>query len=279
MQYRKGEVSKMETVSFKIQGEFITNLAREKCHLEGNFSYAIELLTSCMENDALSKNEIYNMAIAILDGRAELKGTYPHEDYGFKYLDKKEDKWDIGKLINENFKKLGTSNQEYEELLQKYIFVNDSMAEWEKKKLNREYRQEYGKPMFNDMEEQQTSSLENAMLDSFVKRQMSNTKDDYGWLEPSGVFHPVEWGDHQEWANLWMLKNLSEDEYLEYDNASLAGDYLTGKGWILLHNPSQGIAFVTRSEECRLTKAQKEFLYKYYIDRDCEKEANEIFEE
>ncbi len=94
------------SVSFKIQGEFITTLAREKCYFEGKYDYAIELLTSCMKTDELTKNEILDMAIAILDGRAELKGTYPNDDYGFTNLDEKDEKWDLGKLVSDSYKKL-----------------------------------------------------------------------------------------------------------------------------------------------------------------------------
>lgn len=50
-------------------------------------------------------------------------------------------------------------------------------------------------------------------------------------------------------------------------------------GWVLLHNPAHGIAFPTRSATRSYTKAQKEFLYDYYMERDCKKEANEVWEE
>ena len=58
-----------------------------------------------------------------------------------------------------------------------------------------------------------------------------------------------------------------------------AGDYLIRRGWVLLHNPSQGIAIPTRDFSREYTKAQKEFLYDYYMERNCKKEANAIWQE
>ncbi len=58
-----------------------------------------------------------------------------------------------------------------------------------------------------------------------------------------------------------------------------AGDYLAERGWVLLHNPSQGIAEPTRTLRRNYTKAQKEFLYDYYMERNKENKANEVWEE
>ena len=58
-----------------------------------------------------------------------------------------------------------------------------------------------------------------------------------------------------------------------------AADYLVRRGWVLLHNPQQGIAIPTRDITREYTKAQKEFLYDYYMERDCKKEANAIWKE
>lgn len=54
---------------------------------------------------------------------------------------------------------------------------------------------------------------------------------------------------------------------------------LQKKTWVLLHNPQQGIAIPTRDITREYTKAQKEFLYDYYMERDCKKEANAIWKE
>lgn len=50
-----------------------------------------------------------------------------------------------------------------------------------------------------------------------------------------------------------------------------AGDWLVERGWVLLHNPRRGIAFPTKNPVKEYTKAQKEFLYDYYMERDCKR--------
>ena len=103
--------------------------------------------------------------------------------------------------------------------------------------------------------------------------------DDYGWLEPDGSFHPVKWGEHQIWADEWMQKVLPCKEYIKFSDKELfAGDYLTQKGWILLHNPACGIAHISRNENCRVTKAQKKFLYGYFWDRGLYDEAANVLQ-
>ena len=132
-------------------------------------------------------------------------------------------------------------------------------------------------------------------LDSFMARMMDeeeHTTEDYGWLEPNGTFHAVEWGDHQEWANDYLDKNLTQEERFaamveinasgmvkNYPDVIGAADYLVRRGWVLLHNPQQGIAIPTRDITREYTKAQKEFLYDYYMERDCKEEANAIWQD
>ena len=53
----------------------------------------------------------------------------------------------------------------------------------------------------------------------------------------------------------------------QYEEILNPGDWLVDRGWVLLHNPSQGVAFATGSLVRDMTKAQKEFLYDYYIER------------
>lgn len=111
--------------------------------------------------------------------------------------------------------------------------------------------------------------------------------EDYGWLEPNGTFHGVEWGAHQDWAQNYMNEKFPE-EAMDGDidlqtkcNVGLigAGDWLVERGWVLLHNPSQGIAYPTKNSVREYTKAQKEFLYDYYMERGCKEEANAIWKE
>lgn len=125
------------------------------------------------------------------------------------------------------------------------------------------------------------------MYEEDIKVRPNAEVAEYGWLEPDGTFHGVEWGEHQEWAQNYMNEKFPK-EAMDGDidlqtkcNVGLigAGDWLVERGWVLLHNPSQGIAFPTKNPVKEYTKAQKEFLYDYYMERDCKKEANAIWQE
>ena len=51
-------------------------------------------------------------------------------------------------------------------------------------------------------------------LDSFMARMMDkedHITEDYGWLEPNGTFHGVEWGAHQDWAQNYMNEKFPEE--------------------------------------------------------------------
>ena len=109
-----------------------------------------------------------------------------------------------------------------------------------------------------------------------------NGEDLYGWLEPNGVFHEVKWGDHQKFAfDTIRKRNWFNDFGESYEHAQLcSGDFLTDvKGWVLLHNPSRGVAFVTRGENKGITKAQAEFLYDYYQSRGMRDVASQYVSE
>ena len=109
-------------------------------------------------------------------------------------------------------------------------------------------------------------------------------RDNYGWLEPNGIFHPVEFAEHQGWAHRYITESRldwAEDfrswsKTVPFDGA---GDFLASKGWVLLHNPGMGVAFITPEEGVRLTKAQKEFLFGYYTDRGQHDMARKYLEE
>ena len=67
--------SENKTLCFSVQGEFITNLAREMLFCEGkDFDKVIELLESCMCGSDMSEKQITRYAEDVLIGRAELKG-------------------------------------------------------------------------------------------------------------------------------------------------------------------------------------------------------------
>ena len=100
------------------------------------------------------------------------------------------------------------------------------------------------------------------------------------WYNPSHAENPGKVVPTYEIADLKELYPLvMEQEELANVGLIGAGDWLVERGLVLLHDPSRGIAFPTKNPVKEYTKAQKEFLYDYYMERDCKKEANAIWKE
>jgi len=274
-----------KTLTMRVEGEAITQIAREQCYYSNKFDSAMNILIASLQNEELEEGQIAGIALAILDGRAEIKGTYPDGDYRLEYLEEQDEKWKLDNLIGKLAADLERQKKELQTMFQKYLFVLDSLGEWEKNRLNDEYFEEFQERLFEDIPASAEIECCSGLLKSFMKRmndKEEHTTEDYGWLEPDGTFHGVEWGEHAKWADDWLQENLTEEEYEETDckyRLYNAGDALVDRGWILLHNPSQGIAFPTEKENHKRTKAQKEFLYEYYMERKCYSEANEIWKE
>ncbi len=273
-------MAEIRRLSFKVEGEFITKLAREKVYLEGDMEYAMQLLLSCMDGTDMEEHELRQMAFSIINGEAELKGTYSGDDYGFEYLENKDDRYNLASYIAKLRDKCEKAKKETEKMTEWYITAMNHVPEYERDDVLVETGQK----------KRDTASFGNSLLDGFMKRMLDeeeHTTEDYGWLAPDGSFYGVEWGNHQEWAQRYMEESfpeVAEDDEVDMQvkcNVGLigAGDWLVEHGWVLLHNPSQGIAFPTRKETGRYTKAQKEFLYNYYLERNCEKEANAVYQD
>lgn len=269
-------------ISFNIQGEFITQMAKEWFFCENRgYDKVMELLFSCMEGTEQSEKEIRRLAEDILLGRAALVGSTRDNSYHMEVYEPDEqpeqpDRFNVFKKMTVLSKKFKDTEKELHKMQEWYAVAMEYVPEYQKNNVLRET----GQPV--------ESRYGNGMLDSFMERMMDNeehTTEDYGWLEPNGTFHEVEWGLHQEWATNYVKENFPE----EYDKISMQsntgtgligeGDWLVERGWVLLHSPSQGIAQPTRNPVKRYTKAQQEFLYDYYQERNHEKEANEVYEE
>lgn len=270
-------------LTFSVNGEFITNLAREQLYCEGKAEYAMKLLLSCMDGTDTPESQLREMAFSILDGYAELRGTYPKEDYGYYRLEEKDAKWSLLTHIEKLASEKKCIQEELDSMTQRCCLAMEKLSDLE--------RREVCSAMGDGIPEEQ-SFLMSGMLESFMKRwtdDEEHSTEDYGWLEPNGTFHAVEWAKHQEWAEQYIRENMTEEEWLlsgvhmegQFKTASYNtfGDYLVDRGWVLLHSPSQGIASPTRNPVKRYTKAQQEFLYDYYMERKCQREANEIYEE
>lgn len=96
---------------------------------------------------------------------------------------------------------------------------------------------------------------------------------EFGWLSPNGDFTESPFGQHEDSAEKICEKCGFMDEYWEwYEIQQDAGkgvlirDFLSGvKGYCLIHNPAANGGYIV-SHSKSLTKKQKEFLYKYFMD-------------
>ena len=254
-------------LTFGITGEFITQITREWFYSgEKSIEKIMEILKECMTGTDASEARIRRYAEDILLGRAALKGNTADGTYHLERYEPGEEEplarsmniWKIPQLRREAEKNLKEKNEQFC-VAMKHLPENEQRA----------VRRELGVETREDREQQQ--------IDNFLKRMMDvkeHTTADYGWLEPNGRFHEVDWGEHQDWANEYVEENYPDQS----ENIIDAGGWLTDRGWVLLHNPSQGVAIATGSLVRDMTKAQKEFLYDYYTERDCKDEANALWD-
>ena len=150
---------KERTMTFSINGDFITRLAREKCHYEGKMEYAMNLLESCLESDEITDNERKGLAFAILDGRAEVTGTYPGDDYRFHYLDQRDERWNIARTLEKLHEKAEQAEKELHQVEEKLGFVASGyMSSWDRREAQKQYREETGEKLFANMEEEREST-------------------------------------------------------------------------------------------------------------------------
>ena len=275
-------MGEVREVSFDVRGEFITQMAKEWFFVENRgYDKVMELLLSCMEGTEQSEKELKRLAEDILLGRAALVGstrdnTYHMEVYEPDEQPEQPEWFNVFIKMSDLMSKLKDTEKELQKIQGWYAVAMEYVPEYKRNDVLKETDQ----PI--------ESRYGNSQLSDFMERMMDeeeHTTEDYGWLEPNGTFHEVEWGRHQEWATEYVKENFPE-EYKEISMQSNTGTGLIGegekqkeKGWVLLHSPSQGIAQPTRNPVKRYTKAQQEFLYDYYQERNREKEANAVYEE
>ena len=100
----------------------------------------------------------------------------------------------------------------------------------------------------------------------------------YGFISPDGEFHPVKWADHERFAGDYIRAHDGWENVLKNDMHT-GTDYLVlVKGWLLLHNPRQGVPFLTSGDR-PMTKAQREALFDYYTKYGMKKEASALYQE
>ena len=309
------ETVEKRTLSFGITGEFITRVAREWFFIEHKpYEVVEELLLSCMAGTDTPKGKLQLMAQDVLLGRAEFRGNSWDDTYRYVILDEPAEMNLFREYANVNAE-LRREKESRENLSEKYIALLDALRMWYDGDLAEaidsiedqdakdlvidlmalhdqvllEYSPGYGrKVIFKESDEEVVipKTTGEPLLDSFFKQNAfeNQFKENYGWLEPNGTFHEVAWCDHQEFAQKIIEERGWKEEYEFFDDwhhaIYQAGDFLTTrKGWVLLHNPGKGVAYVTRDEVRPLTKAQREFLFDYYAKRKMMDKAKEYLED
>ena len=279
-------MGEVREVSFDVRGEFITQMAKEWFFVENRgYDKVMELLLSCMEGTEQSEKELKRLAEDVLLGRAALVGstrdnTYHMEVYEPDEQPEQPEWFNVFRKMSNLMSKMKDTEKELQKMQGWYAVAMEYVPEHKRN----DVLEETGQPI--------ESRYGNGMLESFMERMMDqeeHTTEDYGWLEPNGTFHEVEWAKHQEWAERYIRENMTEEEWLlagvhmdgQLKTAcyNTFGDFLVDRGWVLLHSPTQGIARPTRNPVKRYTKAQKEFLYDYYTERGKEAETNAVYEE
>lgn len=294
---------------FTVSGKFITNAAREKLFVEKDLGAALRILRSCTESDQLDSDEQLMLCLHILHGSASIVGNSGDDSYGIETRDDLDehptDLSSIATLISDMAAELKALERKNSDLQNKISFLASEINDYKLQRINVDYYNETGEPMFSDiaipawaMAENQLSGMNMSnMLDSFLeqcKREHKAAENgeeicDYGWLEPNGTWHPVEWGDHSKWAMDWLEEHMPFKEHPEiYWYTNNEGDrhhiydtdvLVYSLNWILLDSPHHGLAKVTRNPAKNMTKAQKEFLYDYFNERNRHDEANALYEE
>lgn len=274
-------MSEQKTLTFSIEGKIITDVAREYFYVGNDLAKALDLLCAGLQSDKLDEYERMALALRVLDGKSEIRGTYPGNSYGIYDLDEPDGRFSIAGHINKLAEKLEATKTELHELQMQFGLVAEELTDSQKREVNQTwFRLDYDhkRPIFDDVESVPPIPGLSSELDSFLERMHGpeTTTDDYGWLEPSGKFHEVPFGEHQGWAWKKALElGLSGEAF----DRGLGGDVLLQHGWVLLDNPCMGIARPTISETKPLTKAQREFLFDYYTERNKPDLAKKYLEE
>lgn len=276
---------------FSIQGSFITRLARESVFQTEppRLGYAVDLVTSCLQTDDMSAGDRLKLALDIIEGKVDIVGTYPGDDYGIQAVTDTSKHKNLSAFLDKYISQVTELKTENEKLREQIACITEDMDNWQLCTINRSWVEKWGgdEPIFDSpatayyMDDTlsiaqaitgtPTGEIPDDPLRDALDRLQSDTEKDYGWLSPTGEFYEEDFGGHQRWAYQYIKQTWPEEFKTiraELGSITKAGDYLIEKGWVLIHNPSLGTGMVTQSQTRPLTKAQREYLYDYYMERD-----------
>lgn len=250
---------------FHTTGVFITTLARDWFWEEKRpWPVVEELLLACMCGTDKTKAELIKLAREVVCGSKQFIGRTDDDSYAM--VD--DDKDLLAQYQASWADKLKSTEAALDEMEQKFFQLADYLIDSGYGRLLR-----LSGVSSEDEELDMSDELKSYLEQSKLEKQ--GFEDNYGWLDPSGCFYPVDWGRHQSWA----YQKARQMGWIKDSDLRTGqdGDILVQHGWVLLHSPSMGVAAVTSSNEKALTKAQREFLFSYYSDRGKPELARKYF--
>jgi hypothetical protein len=287
-------MGEVQHLHFSIVGEFVTNLAREALIYDNNFKRAIDIVKSATANDTLSPDEHFLLCLEIVLGRKKIVGTYPGDDYGVEMDDESIQVDDISAIFDKISTKNKSLEKELNDMYRKFSFICKELSEYKLSELAYEYKAEYGEQLFEKDYGEEVRCIKSNILDDFISHMKEeNTQAyqyaDYGWLEPDGTYHEVEWGNHSSWAAEYCEEHYPYTDpkfrpmYWREVNGEkqhfVNGDFLMYVlHWVLIDSPFQGHGTPKYDAAFGLTKKQKEFLYDYFIERKRNNEASALYQ-
>lgn len=290
-------------LSFSVSADYIVDTARFWFFEEGKSYESVEtLLLSCMQGTDETEESLKSKVRKIVFGQATLTGC---SNDGIEYVELDDTDHD---LMDEYIKLRERYNRlldQYDSVGAKYIDTYTIFEALYDDDLEAALDVADDRPEYTDLIDSWAAKLDLHLEDSdeacsltcnlAVSDEVNEMLEmhhaepatlGYGWLEPDGTFHPVEFAEHQSYACRVLKDRGWEAEFLDSltnrhpsDRLDLhrlqSGDYLCEeKGWILLHNPNMGKPIATTSAHKRITKQQAEFLYDYFMQYNMRSEAN-----
>lgn len=271
-------MSETRTLHFSIQGEYVTDTARNMFYQKNDFIGAIQLIMDATVTDQMTEEQRFVQACKILNGNLKLTGVYPGDNYGVY-----EDTPDPQKTFVQKFNRMRVQITEQEDQLRKLnckLELLYDVLPRDTKNLINDKLDDYGEdPLFtptcnptaNNNEDDEPINFmgqvinQDTIQDTLEHLKSQHTEDDYGWLSPTGKFYPSEFGTHTASAIKLAKKYYSQEYKL---HTTQADTILYSHGWVLMHNPMYGTATPSHDESIRKTKKQIDFIYEYYTKRN-----------
>lgn len=268
MEKKPSNKDSIGTVSFSVDGKWFTDFVRSRfIHEDTDFTDTVKLLKEMLAPNNLSDDRVQQIAIDIILGRSYFKGNTA--DGSFVFCD-------------------GSDEPIKPDFFKKFAAMKKALAEEkEAREAAVEAWQELALVVSGEMNrydcecECNVELLRPTPAEEFIERMIADEEETapYGFFSPDGEFHAVEWAAHEEFACDYMRNHGGFSRILEESPYDTAKDFLVLRlGWVLLHNPSQGKPILTRGDK-RMTKAQRDALYSYFVKYGMKNEANALFEE